>query len=230
MAIILYGSRLSPFVEKVVRGLRLKQLPFQLHEPHSPLEVRRNNPTTGKMPTLDLNGRRLFDSTLILRALDEFKPEPPLLSADPNVAAQQRLLEDWADESLYWYGMALRWLVPANARQGVQLLTRAAPPIVRPLLRVLMPRLRARQVYAQGTGRLPLDLLLHELDGHLANLVRLLGDGPFFCAVAQPSIADLAVFAQIGFLSTAVTPEGAAAVEKHEELLVWYRRLDARTA
>lgn len=87
MAIILYGNRLSPFVEKVYRGLMLKQIPFQQHEPHGPFALRRNNPTTGKMPVLDLNGQRLFDSPLILRALDEFKPEPPLLSADPQVAA-----------------------------------------------------------------------------------------------------------------------------------------------
>ena len=101
MPIILHGSRRSPFVEKIYRGLIVKRLPFQLHEPHSPLDLRRNNPMTGKMPVLDLEGRRVFDSTLILQALDEFKPDPPLLSANPQVAAQQRLLEDWADESLY---------------------------------------------------------------------------------------------------------------------------------
>src|SRR5690242_10942522 len=45
MAIILYGNRLSPFVEKVHRGLMLKQIPFQQHEPHGPFDLRRNNPT-----------------------------------------------------------------------------------------------------------------------------------------------------------------------------------------
>jgi glutathione S-transferase len=229
MAIILYGSRLSPFVEKVYRGLKLKQLPFQQHEPHNPLEVRRNNPITGKMPALDLNGQRLFDSTLILRTLDEFKPDPPFLSPNPQVAAHQRLLEDWADESLYWYGMALRWTIPANASRTVELISRNLLPILRPVVKILAPRFVASQTHAQGTGRLPKDVLLHELNGHLDNLVRLLGAGPFFFAAPQPSIADLAVFGQLGFLHSPVTPEGTSAVEARPELIEFCQRLDALT-
>ncbi len=229
MAIILYGSRLSPFVEKVYRGLKLKQIPFQLHEPHSPMEVRRRNPTTGKMPALDLNGQQLFDSTLILRAIEEFKPEPPLLSADPQLAALQRLLEDWADESLYWYGIVLRWNIPANTTRALDLLSKDQAPILRPLIKALAPRFIASQTRAQGMGRLPSDVLLRELDGHLANLVQLLGNGPFFFSASQPSIADLAVFGQLGFLYSSVTPEGTAAVEKHAGLLEFCQRLDAMT-
>jgi glutathione S-transferase len=229
MAIILYGNRLSPFVEKVYRGLKLKQLPFQFHEPHSPFDVRRNNPTTGKMPALELNGQKLFDSTFILRAIDEFKPEPPLLSPDPRLAAHQRLLEDWADESLYWYGMVLRWNIPANATRTINLIAKELPPILRPLAKILALRFIASQTRAQGMGRLPLDVLLRELDGHLANLVQLLGDGPFFFSVSQPSIADLAIFGQLGFLHSAVTPEGTAAVEQHPALLEFCQRLDALT-
>lgn len=229
MAIILFGTRQSPFVEKVYRGLMVKRLPFQLHQPHSPLDLRRRNPTTGKMPVLDLDGRRVFDSTLILQALDEFKPEPALLSPDPQLAAQQRLLEDWADESLYWYGMALHWSVPANTARVMRVFTENAPAIFRPLLKVTVPRLLRSQVRAQGTGRLPLDILLRQLDTHLAMLVRLLGTGPFFFGAPQPSIADLAVFGQISFLYSPVTPEGKAAVDKHPELLDFQARLDAVT-
>ncbi len=229
MAIILYGNRLSPFVEKVYRGLMLKQIPFQQHEPHGPFDLRRNNPTTGKMPALDLNGQRLFDSTLILRALNEFKPEPPLLSADPHIAAQQRLLEDWADESLYWYGMVLHWNIPANADRTINLSAKDSPPILRPLIKLMAPRFAASQTRAQGMGRLPLHVLLRELDGHLTTLVRLLGDAPFFFGVSQPSIADLAIFGQLGFLHSSVTPEGIAAVEQHPKLVEFCQRLDAMT-
>ena len=229
MAIILYGSRLSPFVEKVYRGLKLKQLPFQQHEPRGPLEMRRNNPTTGKMPALALDGQRLFDSTLILRALDEFKPEPPFWSSNPQTAAQQRLLEDWADESLYWYGMALRWTIPANASRAIALISRTLPPILRPVVKVLAPRFVASQTHAQGTGRLPKDVLLRELDGHLANLEQLLGKGPFFFSAPHPSVAEVAVFAQLSFLHSSVTPEGIAAVEAHPTLLEFCRHVDAMT-
>ncbi len=93
----------------------------------------------------------------------------------------------------------------------------------------MVPRLLRSQVRAQGTGRLPLDLLLRQLDEHLSTLVTLLGDGPFFFAAAQPSIADLALFGQIDFLYSSVVPEGKAAVENHSELLAFQRRLDVLT-
>ncbi len=207
----------------------LKQLPFQLHELHNPLDLRRRNPTTGKMPVLDLDGRCVFDSTLILQVLDELKPDPPLLSRDPQLAAQQRLLEDWADESLYWYGMALRWIAPANTERVLQGFRDNAPLILRPLLKVALPRLLRFQVQAQGTGRLPLDVLLRQLDAHLAMLVRLLETGPFFFGSPHPSIADLAVFGQISFLYSRATPEGEAAVDAHPELLEFQARLDTLT-
>jgi glutathione S-transferase len=139
------------------------------------------------------------------------------------------LLEDWADESLYWYGMVLRWNIPANAARTLKLITKDVPPVLRPLLKVMAPRVVASQTRAQGLGRFPLDVLLRELDGHLANLVRLLGDGPFFFGAAEPSLADLAVFGQLGFLYSPVTPEGTAAVEQHPALLEFCQRLDTMT-
>ncbi len=230
MSIILYGSRLSPFVEKVYRGLTLKGLSFTLQEPTSPTTMRRSNPTTGKMPALDLNGKMLYDSTFILRALDETQPNPPLLSSDPHVAAQQRLLEDWSDEVLYWYAVTLRWKTPENRARSLALVSSLAPPPFRPLVRVLFPRLIAKQTQAQGLGRLPLDVLVRELDIHLEDAARFLGSGPFFFSAPQPSIADLAIFGQLGFLRSPVTPEGTAAVGKQPKLVDFYNRLDAMTS
>jgi glutathione S-transferase len=50
-------------------------------------------------------------STLILRHLDQVQPTPALMSEDATIAAQQRMLEDWSDESFYWYMQALRWSI-----------------------------------------------------------------------------------------------------------------------
>jgi glutathione S-transferase len=63
---ILYGTRLSPFVEKVARALALKKIPFRLVPPSSPMDLRKWNPQTGKIPAIDLGGERLWDSTFIL--------------------------------------------------------------------------------------------------------------------------------------------------------------------
>lgn len=125
--------------------------------------------------------------------------------------------------------MVLRWNIPANAARTIESIAKDSPPILRPLIKILAPRFVASQTRAQGMGRLPLHVLLRELDGHLTNLARLLGDSPFFFGVSQPSIADLAVFGQLGFLYSPVTPKGIVAVEKHPELLEFCQRLDALT-
>ena len=203
----------------------LKRLPFELHEPQTFQDLRRTNPTTGKMPALKLDGQCLFDSTFILHALDDYQPDPPLLSADALIAAQQGLIEDWADESLYWYGMALRWTIPATR----QLFVFAAPPILRPIVKIMAPRMMLSQIRAQGTGRLPADILVRELKNHLASLVKMLGRGPFFFGLDYPSVADLAVYGQLYFLHDQIVPEGQEAVEHYPELTEMCLRLDVMT-
>ena len=116
----LFGSRLSPFVEKVARALHLKDVPFELVPVRSPADFKRWNPSTGKMPVLEVDGERFFDSTFIVRKLDEWVPDPPLLSADPEAAARQRFLEDWSDEALYWYVMGVRWTDANDAATAEQ--------------------------------------------------------------------------------------------------------------
>ena len=78
MKATLYGNRLSPFVEKVARALQVKEIEFKLVGLKSPGDLRKWNPTTGKMPVLDIGGERLHDSTFICRKLEEIVPQPPL--------------------------------------------------------------------------------------------------------------------------------------------------------
>ena len=54
MQVQIFGSRLSPFVEKVVRAVALKGLAYTLVDVKSPLDFKRWNPQTGKMPVLDV--------------------------------------------------------------------------------------------------------------------------------------------------------------------------------
>ena len=63
----LFGSRVSPFVEKVVRALQLKGIRYGLVAPKSPADFGRWNPQTRKMPVLEIDGERTYDSTFILR-------------------------------------------------------------------------------------------------------------------------------------------------------------------
>jgi len=222
-----YGVRLSPFVEKVVRGLELKGVPHRLVAPRTPLDLRRWNPTTRKMPVVEIEGEWLYDSTFILRRLDELVPDPPLFAQDARVAAAQRQLEDWCDESLYWYLMALRWTERNAAASGAQVAV-LAPRLLRPL----MARLAIHQIGSmprvQGLGRLPEEVLVRECGARLDDLVVLLGSRPFFFA-DRPSAADLALYGMLQIGVSGPTPEMEQLLSERPRLGEWKKRVEEAT-
>ena len=227
MKATLYGSRLSPFVEKVARALQLKGVDITSVDIKGPNDLKKWNPTTGKMPVLEIAGEKLFDSTLILRRLDAIVPEPRLVSPDPETAAKQRFVEDWSDESLYWYVMALRWC-PENAKATVAQLAEFLPALLRPLAGIVFPRQIGSLARAQGLARLPLAIVLEELGHRFDELCVLLGDRRFFFG-DEVSVADLAVFGQLSTLRSGPTPQGARLLDARPALAALFDRVDAAT-
>ena len=222
---MVFGSRLSPFVEKVIRALALKAIDFELVPPRGPRDFSRWNPQTKKMPVLEIDGERVYDSTFILRRLDELIPEPPLIAGDDGTAAAQRHLEDWADESLYWYGMALRWKAKNMRATSAQILA-TLPAGVRAIASLILPRQIRATTLAQGLGRLPDEVLVGELARHLDDLVTILGEHPFFYG-DRPSVADLAIYGQFHMLCSGPTPEAAALISGRWALVSHMGRVEA---
>ncbi|MGH0032549.1 MAG: glutathione S-transferase family protein [Myxococcota bacterium] len=220
--IVVHGSRISPFVEKVVRGAALKGLPFRLAE-RPPRRVWR----TGKVPAVRIGETWHEDSTFILRAFDALQPDPPLLSSDPVVAAAQRNLEDWSDESLYWCVFAIRWSSP-NADATRAQLSSLRGPLPRFLFDLWMRRSVGRQPSAQGMGRLPYEVLLRETGGRLDDLVTLLGARPFFYA-KRPSVADLAIYGQLRTGCSTATPDLHDLIHQRPALTAFMKRLEECT-
>jgi glutathione S-transferase len=225
----LFGARPSPFVEKVMRALALKGIAYETVPVKSPSDFKRWNPQTGKMPVLEVGGERVYDSTFILRKLDEWAPEPPLLARDPRTAARQRFLEDWSDESLYWYVMAMRWNdVNADATTEQIAAALPVPAVLRALLKPILRRQIRAQAMAQGLARQPLERVLSELELRFQELDLWLGDSPFFFS-DSPSAADLAIFGELYALRSGPTPQGVAVLERHPALCEHYRRVDEAT-
>jgi glutathione S-transferase len=218
------GSRVSPFVEKVVAAAEYKKIPFDLRDVKSPGELAKLSPVTGKMPIVIFGDVMVYDSTFILREFEELAPDPPLLASDPQVAAAQRQLEDWSDESLYWHLMALRWSTENEARTVEQLAV-FAPRALRPLAGPILRRMIGRSTKVQGLGRLPYPVLLREVGERLDDLVLLLAQRSFFYA-SRPSVADFALFGQFKAGCSGPTPDFEQLVSERPTLTDWMKRVE----
>ena len=212
---VLYGPARAPFTEKCRRALVLKGLDFELREPSEPEDYKRWSPETGLLPVLAIGEERVSDSTQILLRLDEVAPDPPLLSPDPMVAAQQRNLEDWADESFLWYFQ--KWLRMSQDGE-------AAPGEVRSGAgRRLLAWLRAG-----GTWERPHTALLRGIDDRLGDLVNLLGARRFFYS-DRVSMADLAVYGMLFTIESNAIPGTTRLLATRPSLLELMRRIEAET-
>jgi glutathione S-transferase len=211
--LVLYGPAQAPYTEKCRRGLILKGLDFELHEPGCPEDFKRWNPETGLLPVLTIDAERIIDSTQILLHIDALAPKPPLLSADPTVAEQQRHLENWADESFLYYFQ--RWTALEQGRAS-------EAPTRRPSSRLL--RLAA-WLRAGGTWERPHTAILRSIDSRLADLVNFLGSRRFFYADA-PSIADLAVYGILFTLRNDAIPGASPLLTRRPALVAFMARVE----
>jgi glutathione S-transferase len=218
------GAKISPFVEKVVRAAEYKKIAFTHRDPTSFGEMAKLNPVTRKMPVAIFGDVMVYDSTFILREFEELAPDPPLLAADAQVAAAQRQLEDWSDEALYWYLMALRW-APENEARTVEQVAVYAPRAMRPFAAPIFRRVIARTTKAQGLGRLPYPVLVREVGERLDDLVLLLAQRSFFYA-SHPGVADFALFGQFKAGCSGPTPDFEQLVSERPTLADWMKRVE----
>jgi glutathione S-transferase len=227
--IVLYQFEISPFCDKVRRILHVKGQPYEIREIPVSQSLRRVRQVNriGKLPCLDHDGHRVADSSDIARYLDQKFPQPALLPSDPGERALCHVLEDWADESLYFYEMALRFTIPHNARRFVPALVAHDPPWFQRLAEYVVPRIMRRITRSQGVGRKPRDMLLRDVERQIRAVAALLGEGQWLVG-GSLSVADIAVFAQLACIRGA--DEGAKLVEAEPAVAAWMERVERATA
>lgn len=218
--IVLHQWCISPFCTKIRKVLAFKGLPYRIEE-YGGLRAMRPKglSATGKLPVLDYGKVRLTDSTAIARELDALHPSPPLVprSLDRGLV---HLLEDWADESLYWYQLWLRVFDEEALDRAVAAACDGRPSFERPLFKIGMGRYR-RWVKAQGLGRYPPEVVIANFTSHLDALEGRLTRAPWLCG-DEPSIADLAVAAQLD--EVVRTSRHATLIAQREQLRTWRLR------
>ena len=104
MAVILWHIEVSHFNEKARWALDYKGIRYERRVPmpglHGLSALVQTRGSQRRLPVVELDGRRIGDSTAIIAALEEHTPDPPLYPADAGERARALELEDFFDEHL----------------------------------------------------------------------------------------------------------------------------------
>lgn len=101
---VLFHIAVSHYSEKVRWALDHKQLGHVRRTPlpglHIPVAFWLSRAQAFTLPILELDGRRIADSTAIIGALEQRVSEPALYPHEPRELRRALALEDWFDEQL----------------------------------------------------------------------------------------------------------------------------------
>ncbi|MBW8813542.1 MAG: glutathione S-transferase family protein [Caulobacterales bacterium] len=136
------GSYVSPYVRKVLAGLNLKGLSYEI-DPITPFfgdDAFEKASPLRRIPVLVDGDLTLCDSSVICAYLDEAYPARPLLPADPKDRARARWLEEYADTRMgdvfiwgLFYQRFVRpavWKEPTDEARVQKSLTQDAPAVL----------------------------------------------------------------------------------------------------
>ena len=138
---VLWQYSFSNYNEKARWALDFKGIPHRRRSllPGGPRAMRFSR-GDGTLPVLDLEGTRIVDSTRIIAALEDRKPEPALYPADASERARALALEDFFDEHA---GHDMRrvgfWEQQDETAYGLAFLTVDQPRAARLMMRPLIP-------------------------------------------------------------------------------------------
>jgi len=195
--ITLYQFSSSPFTEKVSRILSLKGLDYQIDEVNR-LKTKqyRDASPFGKFPAIDIDGQKVCDSTDIAYALDNKYPQNKIIPEDEKLHAQMHIIEDWADESLYFYEMTMRVSWVHNVKNMLPKIKSTLPPLPEWMLLKIIVKKATEVVKVQGLGRKKPEQVIADAHRHLTSINTLLSDSDWLVGDAI-SLADIAVIAQL---------------------------------
>ncbi|WP_079253816.1 glutathione S-transferase family protein [Endozoicomonas arenosclerae] len=217
----------SPFCEKIRLLLQYKNLPYETVEygASAITRIRRLNPA-GKVPVLIDGEQTISDSTDICRYIELRCPEKSVYPDCAERSAQVHLLEDWADESLYFMEMYFRFAIKANSRKMLPLLLAHDPAwlhwLVGPLVIFGVKGILGRQ----GTGRKTTEQVQNDLRIHIGALESMLGN-QLFLTTDHLTMADLSVYVQLKRIHQ--TPEGSAVISESLIVVNWLTRIQELT-
>jgi glutathione S-transferase len=191
----------SPYGRAVLMTLEEKGAPYRI-VPVAPATLRSpehlGRHPFGRVPVLEHDGFRLFETQAILRYLDRVLPEPRLTPPDIRQAAYMEQLMNVND----WY--VFNGVASVIAFQ-----------------RIVAPRLLGKNQVDEAA----IAAAMPKAHRAMEALAGELGAKPFFTGGA-PSLADLLFAPQLDFLQQ--TPEWQTLTHSHTNLPAWLERMSGR--
>ena len=225
--ITLYQFAASPFCDKIRRVLRYKRVPFSIYEwPLAEVPLIREKNPAGKLPMVEIDGTLIPDSTSIALEIERRYPTPLLVPADPAQRAQVLVLEDWADESLYFYEMTTRFGDQDFDANIGKLLAGAPKEMVDAIGPMLRETIKTTTT-AQGMGRKSPPQLAADIDrlfGSIEDLQRATG----FVVGSALTLADIAIAAQAECIGDSSI--GQQVLRSRPALNTYFKRVDTLTS
>ena len=216
----------SPFCLKVHRALRAAGLRYRRRTAARPDAWRHLNPT-GQVPVLLVDGDAVCDSTRILARIEGLGGRS-LLPSDPIARAESLLWEELADTALNGFLVAARWADADNWPRTREAYFAAMPRPVRAIVPAILRRrvvrtLVARDVWRRGATDCwsRFETLLDALEAR--------APAQGFWVGPRVGVADVALFAQLHGLRSALTEAQGRAVGSRTRLAAWLDRVDQST-
>ncbi len=129
---VLWQIDVSHYSEKVRWALAYKGVEHKRRSPvpgaHIPVALWLTRGTQITFPVLELDGRRIGDSTAIIATLEQRFPEPALYPAEPEQRRRALALEDFFDEELGPDIRLLGWHEMVNDRERFEALMAHTAP------------------------------------------------------------------------------------------------------
>jgi glutathione S-transferase len=218
--ILFYDWPYSPFCMKVRAILDFKKVEYKRVNPlgRTIVAIRRRG-RIGKVPAVEIGGELIVDSTDIAHELERRFPQRPIVPEGERERALCHVLEDWADESLYFVGLYYRWYEqqgrrPIPAAFGKNLTGQLAYHFY--LRRIL------NQLKGQGTLRKPPEHVMRDLSRHLDAVEALIDPGPYLLGDV-PYLCDFALWGQLNYLRR--TPVGGKATAGRQPIERYMARM-----
>lgn len=225
----LYQFSTSPFAEKIRRALHYKGLTYSIHEVDR-RKAREGGYSdvspTGKFPAIQDGETIVWDSTDIIFYLEKNYINNPLVPTDPRLAAEAHAIEEWADESLYFYEMTMRLTWEHNLDAALDEFAETMPNIPKDQLRPLIIQSASELTSTQGIGRKPREQVVADVNRHFEHLEGLLTNRDWLVGESL-TYADLAVISQINALLYATEARSAMTDKVH--IQPWIDRINSHT-